>query len=473
MNVVLVQPPSFDWLGPSNGLALIQAHLRAAGYRPRVLDSSMRVYKALTRRLGRRFTEHAQFHAALKTEAAWARARLSREVDELLSYEPDVAAFAVLTYTESWSLRMAAELKRRRPDVKVVFGGPQCLRENSAEEHARSPHVDAVMLGEADVSFVEYLKALERGSRPARPIRGVLLKDASGRLVDGGDEKAVRELDALPYLDFTGFPMADYKGDTIFINTTRSCVRRCRFCTHFLMQKRYAVMSPERTVAEVRHHLRTFPKRRKIIFSDSLVNGDVGRLSALAERLVDFRLESLYREGGRANFTWGGMAILHPTMTPRLLRRLRASGCSMLSYGLESGSQRIVDAMDKRFRLEDAEKVIRATKEAGIKARAYLQCGFPGETEADFLETLRLVERNAPWLDQVSISFAEIYKGSQLDLRPGSFGIKTPVRDRTRWISADGKSTYAVRRDRCRRLSRLARRCGVGVVEVFSSKLGF
>lgn len=473
MKVVLVQPPSYDWLTPCNGLALIQAHLKAAGITPAIVDSSMRVHRALARKLRRRFKTHPEYHEALNANPAFVAARLSKEVDEIVSHEPDVAAFAVLTYTEKWALDMAAALKRRAPRCRIVFGGPQCLRENNAFDHARNPSVDAVMLGEADVSFVKYVRALEkRGPKAVLKIRGVLTKDGD-EIVDGGDEEGVSDMDALPFLDFSGFPMKDYSGDTIFINTTRSCVRRCRFCTHFMMQKYYGVMSPERTVSEIRHHLKVFPRRRKIIFSDSLVNGDVARLSKMADLLIDFRLESLYREGKASNFTWGGMAILHKTMTTELLRRLKASGCSMLSYGLESGSQKVIDAMDKRFRVSEAEDVIRETNKVGIRARLYLQCGFPGETEEDFKLTMGFVERNVKHIDQVSISFSEIYKGSPLDAQPKKFGIKTPIVDRTRWVSEDGANTYEVREDRCKRLSELSRRCGIETVEVFASKLGF
>jgi len=474
VRVVLVQPPSYDWLTPSNGLALISAHLKAAGIAPRVVDSSMRVRRALSARLRRRFPDHVAYHRALVAHPALVARLLAREVDEILAGAPDVVAFAVLTYTEKWSLDLAAAIKRRRPSTRVVFGGAQCLRENNAFDYARNPDVDAVMLGEADVSFVKYVRALarRRGDAPLPAIRGVLTKDGD-RIVDGGDEEAVADIDALPFLDFTGFPMKDYVGDTIYLNTTRSCVRRCRFCTHFMMQKAYDVMSPERTLAEIRHQLTTFPGRKLIVFSDSLVNGDTRRLGRLADLLLGYRLERLGRLGRDGDFAWSGMAILHRTTTRELLRKLKASGCVELAYGLESGSQTVIDAMDKRFQVADAERVIRDTKDAGIGVKTYLQFGFPGETEREFRETVAFLRRNAAYLGQVSISFTEIYKGSDLDVRPELYGIKRPIADRTRWETEDGANTYEVRLDRCHRAAAAARRAGVDVVEVYASKLGF
>ncbi|HXT00685.1 MAG TPA: radical SAM protein [Elusimicrobiota bacterium] len=473
--VVLVQPPSYDWLTPSNGLALINAHLRAAGVTPRIVDSSMRVRKALSSRLKRTFKDHVEYHEALTGSPRVVAGLLAREVDAILEGAPDVVAFAVLTYTEKWSLDMAAAIKALRPSTRVVFGGAQCLRENNAFEFIRNPSVDAVMLGEADVSFVKYLRALKRAGKGGTlpRIRGVLMKAAGGEILDGGDEEGVEDIDSLPFLDFSGFPMKDYVGDAMYINTTRSCVRRCRFCTHFMMQKVYGVMSPQRTLAEIQHHLETFPNRKLIIFSDSLVNGDTRRLAKLADLLLDFRLERLARRGEDGDFAWSGMAILHRTTTLALLRKLKASGCIELAYGLESGSQKVIDAMDKKFKITDAEEVIRNTKKAGIRVKTYLQFGFPGETEEDFRETLVFIRKNAAFLGQVSISFSEIYKGSDMDLRPEHHGIKLPIEDRTRWESSDGTNTYEIRMDRCRRAAETARKAGIDVVEVYASKLGF
>jgi radical SAM superfamily enzyme YgiQ (UPF0313 family) len=474
VQVVLVQPPSYDWLTPSNGLALINAHLKVAGFKPRIVDSSMRVRKALSARLKRTFKNHVEYHEALVGHPGIVARLLSREIDAILKDSPTVVAFAVLTYTEKWSLHMAAAIKRRRPSTQIVFGGAQCLRENNAFDFIRNPDVDVVMLGEADVSFVKYVRALgglRRGGVLPR-IRGVLSKNGD-KIVDGGDEEGVSDMDSLPFLDFGGFPMEDYVGDTVYVNTTRSCVRRCRFCTHFMMQKEYGVMSPERTLAEIKHHLDTFPNRKVILFSDSLVNGDTRRLSKLAELLLDYRLERLGRRGQDGNFGWTGMAILHRTTTLELLRKLKASGCIELAYGLESGSQKVIDAMDKRFKITDAEEVIRNTKKVGIQVKTYMQFGFPGETEENFQETLAFIRRNAAYLGQVSISFTEIYKGSDLDLRPRFHGIKLPIADRTRWESEDGTNTYEVRFDRCQRAAKAARRAGIDVVEVYASKLGF
>jgi hypothetical protein len=154
------------------------------------------------------------------------------------------------------------------------------------------------------------------------------------------------------------------------------------------------------------------------------------------------------------------MAILHPTMTPDLLAKMRRGGCRSLFYGLESGSQKVVDLMGKNFSLRDAATILRDTNKAGIAAGVFIMVGFPGETEADFEETLEFVRRNAPEIGRISTSLCDVQKGSHLDLHADEFGIETPILDRQRWRLKDGSNTDEIRRERHRRLRDLIARLG-------------
>ncbi len=461
IRLALIQPPSYDWITPSNGLALLQAHCKNAGFRPVIVDSSTRVRKALAVALKTKFSTHADYHAALKNNPKLVQTLLNREAEKILEFDPTVAAFCVLSYTRKWSLALAEAIKRLNPRCFVVFGGPDCLRECRAEDYVRDPSVDAIVAGEADDSFPELLRSYAAaGSRALPRIPGVILKRGED-IIDGGQAAWNKPIDSLPFMDFSGFPMEDYAGDRIYLNTVRSCFRRCRFCTHFLQQKRFAAMSPQRSLLEIKNALSHFPGRQIVSFSDSLVNGNISRLGKLADLLTSWRLERLAKLGESGALFWSGMAMLHPTMTPALFKKLKASGCGMLSYGLESGSQRVVDSMDKRFSVKDAQTVIRNTREAGIGTQLYLQFGFPGENDDDVEETLRFVERNAEWISDVTISYSEIALGSDMDRRGSFYGIRVPAADQTHWELSDGSNTFAIRRDRCHRAARLAQRLGI------------
>lgn len=471
MKVALVQAPVFDLKTPSNGLALLSAHLRAAGIECSVFDANRGVAKNFMTMLADGFEDSRTYLPVPDRHEAATSRFLDLEADRILAGGPDVVGFSVLARTEKHSLALAAKIKEREPRARVVFGGAQCLRENLAFDFAADPSVDAVALGEADLTFPGFLKGLDLGSRSCAPSPGMLVRK-DGRIVDGGDPEVVTELDSLPYLDLGAFDLDDYAGMVLYLSTTRGCVRKCSFCTHIVGQKTYRTMSAVRTVAEIRHQMELHPERDNIEFTDSLVNGNVRRLGEVADLLVDYRLERVAkRRTGNWDFGWSGMAIIHPTMSPELLRRLRNSGCMMLRYGMESASQLVLDSMQKSVRVADAEKVVRDTHKAGIAVFLYVLVGFPTETEAAFRETLDFLERHAPFIKQVGVSSCEIQKGSHLDVHPEQYGLKLPLDDRLRWETADGQNTYAVREDRMRRINELVDRLGLGSYQ-FPTRLG-
>lgn len=471
MKVALVQAPVFDLKTPSNGLALLSAHLKAAGVEVSVFDANRGVAKGFMKELRDDFADSRRYLPVCDRHPASTSRFLDREADRILAGGPDVVGLSVLARTEKHSLELAAKLKEREPRVKVVFGGAQCLRENLAFDFIRDPHVDAVALGEADLSFPAFLKGLDRRARECAAAPGMLVKK-DGRVVDGGDAPVPQDLDALPYLDLGAYDLDDYQGMMLYLSTTRGCVRKCSFCTHIVGQKTYRVMSAKRTVAEIRHQLELHPERDNVEFTDSLVNGNVRRLGEVADLLVDYRLERVARRrAGNWDFGWSGMAIIHPTMSPELLRRLRNSGCMMLRYGLESASQKVLDSMQKSVRVADAETVVRDTHKAGIAVFLYVLVGFPTETEKDFRETLSFIERHAPYIKQIGVSSCEIQKGSHLDVHPEDYGLKLPLDDRLRWETLDGQNTYAVREERLARMNALVDRLGLGSYQ-FPTRLG-
>jgi anaerobic magnesium-protoporphyrin IX monomethyl ester cyclase len=471
MKVALVQAPVFDLKTPSNGLALLSAHLKNAGIECSVHDASRGVAKQFMTLLKDDFRDSRTFLPVPERHAADTSRFLDMEADRILAGGPDAVGFSVLARTEKHSLELAAKIKERAPRCRVIFGGAQCLRENLAFDFIADPAVDAVALGEADISFPRFLSALDLGSRDCAPSPGMLVK-RGGKVVDGGEPEVITALDSLPYLDLGAFDLDDYDGMILYLSTTRGCVRKCSFCTHIVGQKTYRTMSAVRTVAEIRHQMKLYPKRDNIEFTDSLINGNVRRLAEMSDLLVDYRLERVaQRRHGNWDFGWSGMAIIHPTMSPELLRKMRRSGCIMLRYGMESASQKVLDSMQKNVRVRDAETVIKDTADAGIKVFLYVLVGFPTENEADFQETLDFIERHARHIKQIGVSSCEIQKGSHLDVHPEAYGIKLPLEDRLRWETVDGSNTYAVREDRTRRINLLVERLGLGSYE-FPTRLG-
>lgn len=99
-------------------------------------------------------------------------------------------------------------------------------------------------------------------------------------------------------------------------------------------------------------------------------------------------------------------------MDEELLRKIRQAGCSILSIGIETGSQRLMDLIDKKLTLSQVEKAVRLIKRAGIRPRASVILGFPTETRAESLETIKFVCRLP--LEQAKFSLATPFPGTKL-----------------------------------------------------------
>jgi radical SAM superfamily enzyme YgiQ (UPF0313 family) len=150
-------------------------------------------------------------------------------------------------------------------------------------------------------------------------------------------------------------------------------------------------------------------------------------------------------------------------MKPSLLRAMAEAGCVQITYGVESGSPRVVKSMRKGFTIPEAERVIRATSEAGIAVHIHYLPGFPTETKEDFEDSLRFLERNRRWLAGVDAGVGcYIAPFTPLGLEPGRYGVQEPVHP-SYWRTRDGLNTFPVRWSRRDRFFRSAKRLGLSM----------
>ncbi|MCX5713907.1 MAG: radical SAM protein, partial [Candidatus Omnitrophica bacterium] len=191
---------------------------------------------------------------------------------------------------------------------------------------------------------------------------------------------------------------------------------------------------------------------RHFDFTDSLVNADIKELSLFADLIT--------REGLR--ITWAGQALIRPYMTPEVLKKLKKSGCICLAYGMESGSQKVLDLMRKGFKVEDAQRVIRDTHEAGIDTVANFMFGFPGEQEEDFKQTLEFVSRNRGYIDTVnpSLGLTAIGEGTYLYEHAKDYNVDLSA-GYLLWRDLEGKNTYETRKGRYDAFCKLASSLGL------------
>jgi anaerobic magnesium-protoporphyrin IX monomethyl ester cyclase len=173
-----------------------------------------------------------------------------------------------------------------------------------------------------------------------------------------------------------------YLRHTLPLNTSRGCFYRCRFCTYHWLFPEVQYKSLEVLRQELRG-VQALGFVRHIRFTDDNFTADKARLRAVLEMMIEQGFD----------FTWSSFARAS-ALTPGLVKLMKASGCDFVDMGIESGSQIILDNMDKRLKREQSLEAIRLLNDHGIPSRGSFIIGYPGETEKTFSETVDLINQS-------------------------------------------------------------------------------
>lgn len=466
MKVFLIQTPSWG-LQPPIGLAQLGAYLIREGHDVTAFDVNIDLYH-------RRKEEHKYFWSYDQC-FAWVDPQLVRSVFEankefilsnyiepIVRSRPCVAGFSINYFSFEASLLMARYIKEADPRIPVVFGGEYFTIEPDWHGHVfRHGVVDAVVVGDGEETFAEFV-ALTGLGKDVRDCKGLCLP------VDGKPcftpRRPFINLDKTPIADYTLFGWDRYppteglyeKGDLLFM-TSRGCVRACTFCSYRVPWPGYRTMGGDRIFAEIKHQSGLHGPVNHLKFYDLLINGNMKELSRLCDRIIGDDAPPIpWRQV---------MCVFRPEMTYDALRQMKKAGCEVITYGLESGSQKVMDLMRKRQTVAQAESVLKATRDAGIDAQVNIMTGYPGETEEDLEQTLGFLRRNKDNISFLypSFTFTVLEANSPLN-RPEEkqkFGIED---DHPHfWSTKDGSNVFPERMRRYRMVCEEAKSLGIEV----------
>ena len=401
MNVLLVNPRSRRLRGeallPPLGLAFVAGAARTAGHRVEILDMNLGD--------GGDSALRAPMH------------RIS----------PDVVGITALTVTlrEAWAI--AGAVKEFSPRTQVVMGGvhPTLEPHQTLEHHG----VDYVVRGEGEETFVELLRHLAEPGRVKR-LPGLAFREGNG-VVATEQRPPIRSLDQLPLPAYDLFDMGRYATPQCasrriaVMFTSRGCPYGCTFCdAHVVHGREYRCHSPERVTEEMCYLQRTFGVR-EIVFKDSEFTLDKDRVARICHLIQERQIPIAWNCNSRV----GALDI-------GLLKRMKAAGCRLIQFGVESGDQRILDGLQKGISIRQIEETFRDTRRAGIRTVANCMVGNPGETRESVERTLALVKSIRA--DYLNVSFITPFPGTAL----------YRMACENNWL-LDGYDPLALRQDRC------------------------
>lgn len=449
MKVSLILCPNWGTETPHLGIALLAANLRKHNHNVRVLDLNIRVQRGshgdrdIWKAENDRQWAKADFTADFIREK---NATMDLFVEEILESDAQIIGFSVYNSTYFISLELARRIKSKDSSKIIVFGGQFCYPKTNAETLARYECVDIVVTGEGEDVLIEIIDKLEK-TKKIDFCAGIILKD-NGNLVNCGFREPIKDLDNLPFADFSDFTLPMYDNPSqLPVFLSRGCPYPCVFCSTKLFWMRYRAMSGERVFKEIEYQMDRYKDAYFFSFNDHVVNADMRNLSVLCDLIIDAKSKRKQDNPNWEKVSWRGAAVLRDGMTIDFLKKMKDAGCVELEYGAESGSSRVRKLMKKTpYEVDILEQVIRDTCAVGIGARVNFMFGFPGETEEDFRETLDFLKRNKDYFCQVhpSESFCCVDQGTYLFEHPEEFGVINRYSSLF-WHTNDGKNTYPER----------------------------
>lgn len=457
MKITLIQCPVWGTYDPPLALAQLSACLKKEGHDVYVYDLNIELYLKRTGNYRNMWAwEQSDFwHNPQYMEKFFLdnSGITNQFIGQIFKQDMRMVGFSVNSGSRLSSLEMAKKIKKKKKDITVVFGGPLFLNKSFIESILGEEFVDVVIPQESEIALLKLAKIIEQGGDIsccegiAFKTNGSILKTASVKLAD---------LNSLPYLDFRDTPLSNYDdSEHIPLVTSRGCIWQCAFCSDSPCWPGYKTMSGERVFQEIKYHKEQFKDLGHVDFFDLVFNGSMKKFISFCDLMVE------------ANFgiAWSVNCIIRPEMTPDVLERAKRAGCEHIIYGIESGSQRILDLMRKRYKIEVADKVLKATHDVGILTTGNFMFGFPQETEEDFQLTLECIKRNAKYLDRVypSRTYFALEEFSYVCDHPEEFGIKPNFPNHLYWESIDGTNTYPERLRRCEEFCNLASSLGIEV----------
>lgn len=309
----------------------------------------------------------------------------------------DLIGFTAMSMQVKHALRLASKLRESGYRGPLAFGGPHA---SVAPDHLKvcnDANVNAIFSGEAEVTFLKYLAYLE--GKPQK-LQRVWVREKDGQWTFYPGAGFIEDLDTIP------FPAREKYENVIrkcgFVNTfsTRGCPFSCNYCQptkRIIFGDRVRRRSIDNIVAEIQDSVNRF-EIGQFCFDDDTFTFQKKHVMEMCERLKPLRLK------------WSCQS--RSDVDRETLTAMRDAGCYMILVGAESGSQRVLDLMNKRNTVEKNAGFIRTCKELGILTWCNMMLGYPGETRKDMEQSLQFLIDSKP--DMTCVSQVTAFPGTEL-----------------------------------------------------------
>ena len=403
--IAMVMAPSWSVLFPPYNIAKLTAILRQEQYSVKVYESNIECYHSLLEQTGEDYWAYIKYYFwhieenYRKYLLPYIKNYLDDVIEDIINSDVRVAGFSMYTTNIYSVLYIVNALRERKPELCIIVGGPETFNgHHEFEEGGKFYNLfNYIFVGEAEDNLLKVLDEL-----PEELPLNVIVGSTNSRL----------ELSKYPYPDYTDYDIRNYQEAGVSMESSRGCIAQCSFCTETYFWK-YRSLDPIRTVEEVEYLVKKH-KVKRFWFVDSLANGNLKAFEQFIDEVLKRKL----------NIKWHVLARCDGRMDFIFIRKAVAAGCTALAFGIESGSQKVLDDMRKKVDVWEIENNMRDVKKSGMYTHTTWVVGFPTEEAVDHFHSMQTVYNIRLWTGAMSPGFTmAVAKGSHSESHYRVYGI--------------------------------------------------
>ena len=332
-------------------------------------------------------------------------------VNRILKENPKFLGLTATTSLIENAAEIARLVKAENKKIIILIGGAhisaipkECMKE--------FPDFDVGIVGEGEESIVEIVK-----SKSLSKIKGLVYRN-KGKIILNQARELIKELDKLPMPAWDLLPdlnkyyraaVTNYKRlPSTSLITSRGCAGQCVFCAKDIFGKFCRFHSAEYVVKMIEYLRKRYGIKDISFYDDNFL------LSR--KRVIDFCNLVIKK---KIDITWCCDTRID-IVNKEILKLMKKAGCWQVVYGIESGSQKILDNLHKNITLKQIEDAVKWSKDAGLEVRAFFIIGNPGETKETILETINFMKKLP--LDDFFLSYFTIFPGSPISRIAEKYG---------------------------------------------------
>ena len=328
--------------------------------------------------------------------------------NKIISLNPDFVGFSATTMQILHAYRCARLIKEHDQNINVWIGGAH-ISACPEETMDRFKEFDLGVLNEGEMTVKELLRHYKDGASSRDNINGIIYRN-NGKLVKTNPRAFINDLDSLPLPAWDLLPDLRYnyrqsvaridRLPAASLTTSRGCPCKCIFCARNVYGRSYRGHSAEYVLRMIDFLVERYGVR-SVSFEDENFTVNKQRIIDICEALICKKYDLKWSCAARVDM-----------IQEENLKLMKKAGCTSISFGIESGSQQVLDLLGKNLKLEVINRGIAMTEKMGIRARGYFIIGHPTETLETIEETNDLIKK-LPF-SEVQVSFMTPFPGTEL-----------------------------------------------------------